>query len=136
MIREFYLEIFKEGVLGWLMGTVIWLTTLIVLCLLVWGVFYVIDSSWLPTYTQIGEVIGNGYSPEHYTTTYVMSGKIMVPITNYIPESWSITISIDGLTDVVSVSEYNYNIIKIGQKLECDYVTGRISNDIYINSIR
>ena len=90
----------------------------------------------MTTHTHIGEVIGKEYLPAHYTTTYVMSGKTMIPITNYIPESWNITISIDGLTDNVNVSEYKYNIIEIGRKIECDYVTGRISSGVYINTIR
>tara|TARA_R110001592_G_C12827615_1_gene719608 strand:+ start:235 stop:645 length:411 start_codon:yes stop_codon:yes gene_type:complete len=136
MIKEFYLEPFEDGVSGWFMGLLVWVVTLLLLGLIGWGLFYVIDSCWLPTYTDIGEVVGKGYSPAHYTTTYVMSGKVMVPITNYIPESWCITISINGLNDAVNVSEYNYNIIEVGRKLECDYVTGRISSGVYINEIR
>lgn len=136
MLREFYLEPFEDGIIGWVMGLFLWGATMLLLGLIGGGLFYVIDSCWLPTYTDIGEVVGKGYSPAHYTTTYVMSGKVMVPVTNYIPESWSITISIDGFTDAVYVSEYNYNIIEVGKKLECDYVTGRISSGVYINEIR
>jgi hypothetical protein len=135
MFREVYLEPFEDGVSGWLLGMLIWGLTLTILGLIGWGLFYVVDSCWLPIHTGIGEVIGKGYSPAHYTTTYVMSGKVMIPVNTYVPESWNITININGLTDIVNISEYNYNRISIGEKLECDYVTGRISSGIYIKAI-
>jgi len=135
MIELFYLEPFREGVLGWVMGLLAWVLTLVVVGLIGWGLFYLIDSCFLPTQTNIGEVVNKWMTPSHYITTYTQVGKVMVPMTTYIPDSWSLEISISGLTDAVNVSEYTCNTTSIGQKLECDYVIGRISSGVYIDAI-
>ena len=135
MIKEFYIDTFKDGVSGWVIGIIWWISTLLIIGLIGCGLFYLIDSCLLATQTSMGEVVSKWMIPSHYNTTYVQSGKVMIPITTHIPDAWSLNISICDLTDVVNVSEYTYNTISIGQELECEYVTGRVSGSVYIEAI-
>lgn len=61
----------------------------------------------------------NKYHREPYTTTsYVMSGKIMVPIINRYPESWNFELQKDvegeKKTITIEVSQNTYNNYSIG----------------------
>lgn len=68
-----------------------------------------------------GTIIDKKHRESYRTTTYIMSGKVMVPITNYYPESWRIQIQKQdeegkNITTWVSVSESEYNTLQIGDK--------------------
>ena len=39
-----------------------------------------------------GEVVDKYYYPAHYMTTYVVAGKVMIPIENYIPDTYCVKI--------------------------------------------
>jgi len=135
MFREFYLDIFKEDIIGIVIGVLIWLATLLVIILLGYGLFHLIDSTYLPIHTDIGEIMGKNFKPGHYQTTYVKVGNVLSPITTYISDKYSLVIEIDGYTNSIGVNEYKYNNVNIGDQIKCDYVTGRICGGIYIKGI-
>jgi hypothetical protein len=72
-----------------------------------------------------GIVIDKTYTPAHTTTTMLLVGKIMVPQTQYYPESWSVTISgrnEDGERDerTMSVPGPAWDTVEIGETVVVD----------------
>jgi hypothetical protein len=132
---EIYIEPFTDGLLGIITGLVMWLLTVLLIGLVLYGLFYVADSCWLPSETSTGVLVNKWIVPEHYTTTYVQSGKVMIPITSLVQTTWNLQIQINGISDNVSVGNGFYNECEIGVELLCDYVNGRFSDEIYISSI-
>lgn len=66
-----------------------------------------------------GTVVDKQHLLAYTTTTFVMSGKVLVPITTYHPESWSIKVEDGGETGWVSVDETTYDEYEVG-----DYYAG------------
>lgn len=95
-----------------------------------------LDSIKLPIQNDIGIIINKEYHPSHTTTTMVMSGKVMIPITTHHSEEWRVKVRLyDDNTGSVSVSEEYYNSINIDDEVNVDYTLGRFSNSVYIKRI-
>lgn len=66
-----------------------------------------------------GRIINKYYKDPYTTTTYVMSGKVMIPISNHHSESWNFELQkeVDGKnkTTTVEVSQDIYNQYDIGE---------------------
>lgn len=134
-LKDMLIEPFTEGDwIGYILGGVMWILTIVIVGGLLWLSVWLIESSFLPLKTKEGVVTDKYYIPAHTTTTYVMSGKVIIPITNYISESYEIDIEIDGLTDDVGLCNSYWNTVKIGDKLCCEYTNGRILKSLYIKS--
>lgn len=63
------------------------------------------------------------YSPAHYTTTFISTGKALVPIQNYYTDRWSIDcVGIDSRGKernfTFSLSQEEYNQVNIGDVLK------------------
>lgn len=69
-----------------------------------------------------GIIINKYYKGPYTTTTYVMSGKVMIPITNYHSESWNFELQkeVNGKNKniTVEVTENMYNKYNIGDYFE------------------
>ena len=115
-------------------GTIMWILTTVIVGGFIWLCGWLIDSSFLPLKEKEGIVTEHYYIPAHTTTTYMMSGKVMIPITNYIDDSYEIIVEIDGLTDKVYLYQSNWNEIKVGDKFCFSYTNGRICKTLYIKS--
>ena len=65
-----------------------------------------------------GTIINKYYKEPYTTTSYVISGKIMVPIINRYPESWNFKLQKDvkreKKTITIEVSQNTYNNYSIG----------------------
>ena len=136
MIKDLYIDIFRDGIIGCILGIIIWIFSLMLLTLISWGIFYIVDSSFLPTNTSVGNVINKKFSPAYYTTTYIRSGNATIPVTRHIPNRWYLTIEINNMSDDVNVESLYYNNTNIGDNIECEYVKGRFSDYIYIEKIK
>lgn len=132
---EFYKEMFEDGFWGCIIGIITGLAVLFVIVLISYGIFYVADSAWRPEEKGIGIVSNKEFTPAHTTTTLVMSGKVMIPISTYYPDNYSLIISLGELSDSFSVDENYYNEITIGTKLKILYCHGRMSKSLYIKEI-
>nr|DAI89654.1 MAG TPA: hypothetical protein [Caudoviricetes sp.] len=116
-------------------GILLWISGLLVFGLVLWGTLYLTDSTFLPEKQDKGVIVSKGYIPAHFQTTYIQSGKILVPITNYIPTIFQITIEINSLTDKFNLNEISYNSLEVGDTLNCRFTNGRLFNSIYIEEI-
>ena len=65
-----------------------------------------------------GIIINKYYKDSYITTSYIMSGKVMIPITNYYPESWNFELQKEVAgkikTITVKVSQNIYEKYNIG----------------------
>jgi hypothetical protein len=134
-LKDMLIEPFTDGDwMGYILGGLMWILTIAIVGGLLWLSVWLIDSSFLPLKEKEGVVTEHYYVPAHTTTTYVMSGKVMIPITNYIDDSYEITVEIDGLTDNVCLYQSNWSEIKVGDKFCFNYTNGRICKTLYIKS--
>ncbi len=88
-LKYMLIEPFTEGDwIGYILGGLMWILTIAIVGGLLWLSIWLIDSSFLPLKEKQGIVTEHYYVPAYTTTTYVMSGKVMIPITNYIYDSY------------------------------------------------
>jgi len=134
-LKYMLIEPFTErGWINYMGGTIMWILTTVIVGGFIWLCGWLIDSSFLPLKEKEGIVTEHYYIPAHTTTTYMMSGKTMIPITNYIDDRYEIIVEIDGLTDKVCLYQSNWNKIKVGDKICFSYTNGRIFKTLYIKS--
>lgn len=119
---------------SWILGMFSWAVIISVFWLLMLLGLWAIDSSFLPLKEKEGVVTRKYIVPSHTTTTYMTSGKVMIPMTTFHNTTYNIEITIDGLTDCVSLYRDHFNEITVGQTICCRYTTGRICESIYIKS--
>jgi len=110
----------------------LWLVMLIVVVLILWGIYYLVDSVGRPKHEGYGNISGFGHSEAYTSTTYVKSGDIMIPITTYHPESWSVFIKVGDKEGSIGISESFYNYAKSNDRVYVTYTLGRISGKLYI----
>ncbi len=96
--------------------------------LLGWLVFILVNSAGIaPTKTTVTVVEEKQVIPAYTVTTLVMSGKVMVPITTYYPESRQLCFKIDGQGLKSTVDKKFFDRIKTGESIEVDYGRGRLN---------
>jgi hypothetical protein len=68
---------------------------------------------------ESGTVINKKHKNAYSFTTFVMSGKVMVPIIHHYPESWIIYIGQGEKKGSCSVSELEFKNIQINSYYNC-----------------
>lgn len=121
--------------LSYIMGIFAWIVSLAIVGLLLLLSIWLIDSSFLPVKQKEGVVTNKYYVPAHSSTTYVQSGNVFIPITTYYNEEYKIEVTIDELTDNVSLKQIYWNQINVEDKLYCEYTSGRLCKTIYIKNV-
>lgn len=130
--KEMLIETFEDG--EYFLGILMWLLSLIVVGLISLLFGWLIDSTYLPIKEKEGVIVDKYVRPAHYTTTYINSGKVLVPINTFHRESYHIEVEIDHIKDDVSIYLNDFNSKEIGDKIHCEYTKGRIFKTIYIQS--
>lgn len=131
MFNELYIDLFKDGLVGFMMGIVIWLLSLFIVFFVGYGILYLIDYSFRPTQETFGKLVNKEFIPEHSETHF--NPALKMPTTTHYDDEWVLTIEVDGLTDDISVSQDYYN--KCPKKIKVKYSNGRIWNSLYIKEI-
>ena len=96
------------------------------------GSFIVLNSGGVDKKITEACVVEKHYEKPHTTTILVCAGKGFVPVTNYYPESWNITLNCKLGEDTISISEKEYNEIKINDTYRVYYIFGRFDNKFKI----
>ena len=135
-LRSIYIETFTEnGWIGFVLGILVWATSFLlagtIFALSVW----LVDSSFMPVKEGHGVVVNKYVVAAHTTTTLMMSGKVMIPITTHHSTQWKLEVEVDGLVDDVSVREAYYERVPIGKRVYCQYTNGRIKESLYIKHL-
>ncbi len=130
-IFENIVYIWGEGFFGKILALLFVLTIGTLLFLISWGIFVAADSWYVSN--KIGNAVVVDKSHHSAYTSVISTGKIVVPV--YHPERWSIGLAKDGLMDDVDVSKKSYDSINLKETYEITYRVGRLSSDMYIESI-
>lgn len=136
MLYDLYIDSFRDGCLGWFIGLLMWTISIVLAILILWGCLYLIDSVGIEEQQAHGKIVKMYYSPETTTVIYHQVGKIMVPQTIHVPESWNVCIMIGDLTDDVQVSHYDFNRIQMNQTVQATYGNGRIWDSMYVTDFK
>jgi phosphoribosylformylglycinamidine (FGAM) synthase-like amidotransferase family enzyme len=123
------------------------LISLVVLSLFVWFVWWAIDSSG-QVKTGYGIIVKKEFVPAHttittqthtqyhtvgnqtYTTTHT------TPQVNYVPDAYSLQISVDRSIGRIYVKKDLYNSIDEGSRVCVRYSEGRLSKNLYLKEVR
>lgn len=137
-IYELHTEPISNDFLGWTLLILIWILSLSIICIISLGVIYLIDFSFLPIEVGQGEIIGKYFEPAHTTTTiiYNAAAKTSLPVTQWHDDAWVLIIEINGMQDDFNVSSTDYKRFFISQKIQCEFVNGRICKSLLIKSIQ
>jgi hypothetical protein len=134
-LKMIFIDIFTKDWIGIFVGVFLWATTILVVGLVLCGVLYLVDSSFLPLHKGYGKVISLNFTPAHTTTTMVHTGKVTLPCITHHPDAWSVTVDLQFGSDSIRVKQQFYETLKINDRVKVGYVHGRISNNIYIKEI-
>lgn len=131
----------RESLVDWPLGTVagslLILALLLLAGLIVWGLFVAVDSWFLPRSRGMGKVRSKEFTPAHtdMILIYNAATKTSMPHPMYYPDNWSVCVEVSGRQDSISVDQEEFNILKEGDSVITEYVSGRISNSLYIKNI-
>lgn len=128
-------EMFKDWPIGTFLAVILSGMLLLVAVFIGAGVFYAADSWFLPRERERGSTVGKEFIPAHTTTTLVSTGKTTVPVTNYHPDRWTVTVRVGDRQDHIDVSREYHNSAEIGKTVVAEFVNGRMSGDMYLRAI-
>lgn len=117
---------------GTILAIIVILATLAVVLVILCGIFTIIDSWFLPTQSGTGRITKKNFIPAHTTTTLISTGKTLMPMTSFYPNSWELELIVSGKPASMSIKKERYDSLNIGDTVLVDYAIGRFSKDIYI----
>lgn len=69
-----------------------------------------------------GVIVDMWYTPTHSYTTYIMCGKVMMPIENYAPDAWTVEIIVklngESIIYDIDVPQSDYNSWNINDTIK------------------
>tara|TARA_R110000868_G_scaffold49203_4_gene158773 strand:+ start:3113 stop:3541 length:429 start_codon:yes stop_codon:yes gene_type:complete len=120
---------------GYVFGFLMWLLLAFLLVVAIGLSLAVVDTAYLPTKESDGVVIGHYYRPQYVYTSYIMVGKVMMPMTHVHKDEYGLIVSIEGQNGSIEVTHSDWNKIKDGNQLNCEYGIGRVYREVEIKSI-
>jgi hypothetical protein len=136
-IIKMILDMLYDWPLGTVVGVLILLVVLLLLGLLAWGCFIALDSWFLPRKRNMGKIVEKTFTPAHtkIVLMYNAATKTSMPHPIFYPDDWSVTVEVAECQDSLSVDEDEFDILREGDNVLAEYVTGRISSGLYLKSI-
>ncbi len=117
-------------------GCLIILISLVVLVMAGFVLCIAIDKTGIEaTKTTTTEVTKKWYEPPMTTSTFVMHGKMLVPITHRKPEAYKIGFVLEGKERSLKVQIEMYNQLTVGQQVTVEYGFGRFSKEPYATKV-
>jgi hypothetical protein len=122
---------------GWI-GRIVLVVIVVTIGLIGYVVIYLPLDTAFCTKLETTATITNKYIvPAYSTTTFINSGKSLIPVTTYNPELYEVKIiTINGESAEGYVSKQNWNEVVVNKNVAVTYHKGRISGNIYIDEIR
>lgn len=128
--------LFQEDWLGKVVGILMLAVYAVILLLIYGGIVWLIDNISQPIQFSYGKITSKEFRPAYKTTTYVNTGKISIPVTTNHPDSWSVSVQIQGQTASIPVEKDLYESVKENDQIYAGYVIGRFSGSLYLKSVR
>jgi hypothetical protein len=135
---EILCELYRSWSDGWIEKALIILVTsagILVLALICWGLLYVVDVAWQPIQEQRGQIDGHNYTSAHTQMIIMPIGKAVIPFTQYIPESYSVSVRLDDGRCGSMGCDSEFYCIADGTKVKAQYKVGRVTGHIHIQSL-
>jgi len=104
--------------------------TLAIVASVIYGLFYLLDTCFLPTYEQKGVIDGHSYSPP--SMILIGTGGILNPY--HIPEGWSVRVRVGKRAGWMSVTKLSYDFVRDGQPVVARFTNRRFTRKIHIKS--
>lgn len=126
---------------GTLVGGFVAVATLFLCGLILWliaaGIVHALDSWFRPLESGTGVIAKRTFVPRHSSTIYMYNAalKMSVPQTMHYPDAWHLGISKGGKFGWIQVSEETYDRARTNAAVPITFVTGRLSDDIYIRTV-
>jgi hypothetical protein len=139
MFRDLLRDIFSQySTIGErCLALFILIITLVTVGGLMFLVFYFVDSVGIKaTKTTTTIIESKEMIPSHSTTTFVMSGKVMIPIKTSYPESYELRFEINGTKCKATVKKEFFDGISVEEKIEVDYGFRRLTKSYEPVTIR
>lgn len=133
--------IFSDMLGDWPLGTVtvilVFVFILLLLGVAVWGLFVAIDSWFLPRNRKVGRVVGKTFTPAYTQIVMIFNAatKTSLPQPIFHPDDWAVSVEIDGRQSSMSVTKEFYDSLSENDPVLTEYVSGRISRDLYIKAL-
>jgi hypothetical protein len=83
------------------------------------------------TESERGQVISKGHDPAHETHSCVLVGKVIVPTTNHVPESWRVDVSCNGGDYSFAIDAEQYKRLSEKQYVGVSFTIGNYTGAIY-----
>ncbi len=129
-------EMFTGGWLDIIIGIIAVAAVLVVIGIILWGLFYAIDSWFQPKKQAPGIIDGHDFTPAHTTLITVATsngGTVIVP--QYIPDSWSIGVRVGNRHSWMSCSKDCHDNYHYQQQVIATFKSGRLSGHMYVQAI-
>jgi len=133
------IDMFTDGILSAILGTILIILGLLLIGIILYSIYYCIDSVFRPTNESYGIIINKTFTPAHTETilVYNVALKMSIPQTMHYPDDWSITVKVKELIGNISINQKLYDNLSENDNVWTNYSTGRLNkNNIYIKSIR
>lgn len=135
-----FAEIYWKMAYDWPVGTLfaipITIILLIVLGIVVYGLFTLLDKQLGFNNIRKGIVVGMSYTPAHTECQSTYNIVLNMPTVEqvYYNDRWSVKVKIANVGDAwMDVSERFYRSVFKGQKVKADYRIGCFTGKIYLN---
>lgn len=134
---EFHYHMISDGILMSMCCIFLALCELLMLLLILYGIFYAIDSWFLPLNNGTGRVVGKNFTPAHTDMVMQYNPALKTSAPTYIhhPDRYTLIIKYGNLTDSIFVNEGFFDEIDRGQQVKIKYITGRFSGGLYIKQV-
>lgn len=98
-------------------------------------IVYLYEEEYSPR-EGVGSVRSRDFVPAHATTSIILVGKVPVPTEVDHPDSWQVTLEVEGQLVEVGVTKDFYEWVQLGMYLEIVYAKSLVGNRILITEIR
>jgi hypothetical protein len=126
-----------ESGADWILIGIISLVVLFLAFLVIMGLLYLVDTSFLPCKTGYATAVSKTYRPQYteQTIQYNPALEMALPHTIEHGDRWTLYLKMNGETADIEVTPDFYNKVVLGQDYKISYSVGRLSKDLMIKNI-
>lgn len=127
----FYRIFFTQG---WPIATIGIVVTLLVLSLvaaILWGLFYLIDTCFLPTEQDAGVINGKDYEPSSFMLMPI--GGVLIPYPT--DDEWDVSVNIGNKSGWMDVGQEFYAAAYLGMPVTARYSIRRFTRKLLIKEL-
>ncbi|MEC9292108.1 MAG: hypothetical protein VX730_06890 [Pseudomonadota bacterium] len=119
--------------LGTFMALLWWGLMGLVISMILYGIYYVIETAGIPERAERSTITGKQFTPAHTTMVTVNTGKSVSVIPVHHPDRWHMTFRVNKCKSLVSfdITQSQFNAMNKGDEVNIMIRRGRISGSKY-----